>query len=87
MQRFQPRTLQSILRIAACLLVLKMTIGIVLVYRDYLPPDFRSDFLQGREEYFWNGYHWAFYTHIASSPCSLILGLILLSDRFRRRYH
>ena len=86
MQSLSPKSLRDILRILACVLVLKVTVGVVLAYRDYLPPDFGSDFLQGRAEYFWDGYHWAFYTHIASGPCSLMLGMIMLSNRFRRRF-
>lgn len=77
-------TLSVILRLLACVLVLKVTVSVVLVYPDYLPPRFDSGFLQGREAYFWDGYHWAFYAHIVSGPLSLITGLFLLSDRFRR---
>lgn len=70
----------------AVLLILKVTVAVVLGYVDYLPPNFDSDFLRGRQGYFWGAYHWAFYVHIATGPVSLILGLILVSDRFRKRY-
>ena len=80
------RRLQRILTWMTCVVILKVTIGIVLVYRDYLPPDFLSAFLRGRQDYFWDGYHWAFYVHIFAGPPTILLGMILLSDRFRRRW-
>ena len=55
-------------------------------YVDYLPPNFNSDFLRGRRNYFFGGYHWAFYTHIFSGPLALLLGTILMSDTVRRRW-
>ena len=79
-------TLNRVLTIVVCALILRVTAAIVWVYRDYVPPNFESDFLAGREGYFFNGYHWAFYSHIASGPVSLVVGLILLSDRFRVRF-
>ncbi len=85
------KTFDSIVRkrllpLLAGLLILRVTIVVVLNYRNYLPPDFESDFLQDREQYFWKGYHWAFYAHLVSGPLSLILGMILISDRFRTRF-
>ena len=77
---------QTILALVVCVLILKVTLVVTMNYRDYVPPDFESDFLQGRDAYFWNGYHWAFYSHIVAGPWTLIVGLILLSDRFRMRY-
>jgi hypothetical protein len=76
--------LPHILTILAALLVIKVTVSVVIEYRHYFPPDFRSDFLQGREAYFWNGYHWAFFAHLASGPVSLVLGTLLISERFRK---
>jgi hypothetical protein len=70
----------------AGLLVLKVTASIILNYVDYYPADFNSDFLRGRELYFSGRYRWAFYTHIASGPVSLVLGTILVSEWFRLRY-
>src|SRR5262249_36011955 len=55
-------------------------------YPDYFPPNFESDFLLGRDKYFFGAYQWAFYPHLVSGPISLFLGLILLSDRFRMRF-
>lgn len=74
---------RNALTLAAALLVLKVTAEVVLGYRNYLPPDFHSDFLHGRERYFSGGYQWAFYTHIASGPVTLVAGLLLVSERFR----
>jgi uncharacterized membrane protein len=68
------------------LVVLRVTAAVVLGFRSYFPADFDSDFLQGRESYFYGPYQGAFYTHILSGPLSLILGLILLSDRIRTSY-
>lgn len=76
----------QLLAIAAVLLILKVTASVVLGYRHYYPPNFRSDFLLGREPYFFGPYQWAFYTHIAVGPATLLLGLVLVSDRFRARY-
>ena len=86
MQKAQSTSQLRVLKLLVCLLILKVTISVILNYRDYMPPDFESDFLRGRELYFSGSYQWAFYTHIASGPCSLILGMILLSERFRRRF-
>lgn len=75
-----------LLPFVTALLIIRVTVAVVLNYREYLPPNFESDFLQDREGYFWKGYHWAFYTHLVSGPPSLILGMILISDRFRLRF-
>jgi hypothetical protein len=75
--------LSSIL-ILATLLIWKVTLSTVLAYGHYAPPDFRSDFLRGREAYFWNGYHVAFYIHLFSGPITLLLGTLLVSTRCRR---
>jgi hypothetical protein len=77
-----------VLRVLAFLalsLICKTVASVVWGYRQYLPPDFQSDFLQGRESYFGGAYGWAFYAHLAAGPASLILGTILLSGRFRQR--
>lgn len=74
-----------VLSILAVLLIWKVTVSVVIEYRNYIPPSFDSDFLRGREAYFWGAYAWAFYTHLVSGPVSLILGTVLLSDRVRRR--
>jgi hypothetical protein len=83
-QRAVSTTLLHWLRILAALLILKVTITIILGYRDYFPPDFASDFLRGRQSYFAGAYQWAFYTHIVAGPITLLLGLFLVSEQFRR---
>ena len=70
----------------AGVLILKVTVSVVSKYHNYLPPNFTSDFLRGREGYFPGVYQGAFYTHIMSGPISLILGLILVGERFRTRF-
>lgn len=67
------------------LLVLKVVVVVVLSYHDYLPPNFRSDFLHGRAAYFFGSYQWAFNTHIFSGPLSLVMGIVLSSEALRLR--
>ena len=74
------------LKLLACLSIGKIVVSVFLSYRDYIPPNFHSVFLQGREGYFWRGYHWAFYLHITTGPAALLVGMILLNDRFRQRF-
>ena len=78
--------MERLLVAAAGLLVVKITASVVWNYRHYLPPDFAADFLQGRQAYFFGPYQWAFYAHLASGPLTLILGLLLVSERFRLRF-
>ena len=80
------RLISAILRTALVLLALKVVLVTSISYRDYMPPNFDSDFLAGRQSYFWQGYHWAFYPHIVAGPVTLLLGLVLLSESFRRRW-
>lgn len=75
----------KILKFLVGALILKVNANIVLNYRDYFPPNFDSEFLNRREEYFYGPYQWAFWLHIAAGPLSLILGLLLINDRFRAR--
>ena len=86
MQTLRTANLRRALSILAGVLILKVTLSVVWGYRDYLPPNFKSDFLVGRESYFFGAYQWAFYTHIAAGPLTLIFGLVLISDRFRIRF-
>ncbi len=85
MQLFRSLTLGRVVTLMAALLLVKVTLSIVLGYRDYLPPNFRSDFLSGRQSYFFGAYRWAFYAHLASGPVTLLAGLALISESFRRR--
>jgi hypothetical protein len=84
MQKSSASALSRILTILAAVLIWKVTLSVVFDYWDYVPPDFQTDFLRGRESYFWSAYAWAFYAHLISGPPSLILGTILVSHRFRR---
>jgi hypothetical protein len=71
-------------------LICKVTLNVIVEYRNYLPPNFDSDFLRGREAYFWGAYGWAFYAHLIAGPASLLLGVILVNDGFRKfapRWH
>ena len=75
---------------AVALLILKVLLSVVIGYRDYFPPNFDADFLLGRGSYFWGPYCWAFYAHLVSGPATLLIGTVLISDRFRRlapRWH
>ena len=83
MQKTGSFTLPRVLTILAALLIWKVILSVVLECRNYVPPNFESDFLRGREAYFWGAYGWAFYTHLVSGPASLMLGTMLVSDRFR----
>jgi hypothetical protein len=85
MTAFRATSLRRGLTLLAAVLVLKVNFAVVWGYRNYLPPDFNSEFLRGREDYFAGAYQWAFYAHIASGPISLLLGTLLISETFRRR--
>jgi hypothetical protein len=86
MSKPRPTKLQRAMMLVVGLLIVKVTVEVVLGYRNYLPPSFQSEFLSGRESYFFGAYQWAFYPHIASGPVSLLLGMILLSERFRQQF-
>jgi hypothetical protein len=80
------RILTTILRWLAVALVLRVLAAILANYPDYFPPRFDSLFLQGREATFAGAYRVAFYAHIVSGPLVLVNGLVLLSERVRRRH-
>lgn len=75
-----------LVRRTAAAIVLVMAVKSLQPYADYLPPDFSSDFLMGRQRYFHGAYRWAFYPHIAAGPVTLVLGTLLVSDMFRQRF-
>ena len=79
------RRLLLALRVLVVLVVAKTIAATLANWPSYFPPDFRSDILLGREGYFFDGYHYAFYAHIIAGPLTLGLGLVLLSEGFRRR--
>jgi hypothetical protein len=83
MSKARSPALPRVLRALAAILIAKVTLSVLVEYRDYFPPNFGSDFLRGREPYFWGPYQWAFFAHLVSGPASLILGVVLASDRFR----
>jgi hypothetical protein len=78
--------MQRILSFLAGVLIFKVSLSVALEFRNYFPPDFESDFLNGRRAYFFGVYQWAFYAHVVSGPVSLLLGLILMSEQFRLRF-
>ncbi len=78
--------IKRVLLILAALLVFKVTLTVVLGYRDYFPPNFQTDFLAGRQAYFFGPYAVAFYVHLCSGPISLLFGLLLISDAVRARF-
>lgn len=82
----RPTSPGRILAVLAGVVVLKVVASVVSNHRDYIPPDFGSDFLRGREGYFWGAYALPFYVHIASGPVALILGLFLVVERGRARF-
>lgn len=71
------------IKVLATLLIVRVTLGVLLECRNYAPPNFSSDFLLGREPYFWGGYAVAFYVHLVAGPVTLLLGLLLVSRRYR----
>lgn len=62
------RNLQRVLTVVAGILIVKVTVEVMVGYVNYFPANFGSDFLRGRELYFFGPYQWAFYPHIASGP-------------------
>ena len=59
--------------------------GILANYSSYFPPDFESDFLFGRGDYFWGWYSTAFYFHIVFSPLALLTGLLGFSNKLLKK--
>jgi len=80
------QSLRMALNLAVTLLILKVTASIVANYVDYWPPDFTAEFLRGRKATFFSRYQWAFYPHILSGPLTIILGMVLMSARFRQQF-
>ena len=77
---------RPLLKPSTGLLVCVVLAGILRPYPRYLPPDFTSDFLLGRDPYFFGGYQWAFYAHLAAGPVTLLFGLALMTAALRRRF-
>jgi hypothetical protein len=74
------------LALLAAAVVVKVTLGVLLGYGAYFPPDFELGFLHGRQAYFHGVYAVAFYSHVVVGPVTLLLGLVLVSETPRRRY-
>ncbi|TWT37231.1 hypothetical protein KOR34_21780 [Posidoniimonas corsicana] len=77
---------QRVILWLSCWLVLQTLLRILLGYGEYLPPNFRSEFLLGRETTFFGAYQWAFYAHLASGPFCLLSGLALMAERAWRSW-
>lgn len=75
-----------ILKWMSYILIVKVTLNVIAFYPGYFPPNFETDFLLGRQDYFWGAYSWSFYVHLISGPPTLIVGLLLLSQGFRKRW-
>lgn len=86
MQKQQSPLWRIIPRLLACLLICKTVLSVVANYPSYLPPNFNSDFLRGREQSFFGSYQWNFNVHIISGPCTLILGMLLLNRTFLQHF-
>ena len=84
--RVRYKILTTVLRWLAVVLILRVLAAIFANYPDYFPPNFDSDFLQGRQSTFLGAYRAAFYVHIISGPVVLFNGLIQLSEYVRRRH-
>ncbi len=84
MQKAGPSVLARALSVVTLVLIVRVALGVLFEYHHYFPPNFQSDFLRGREPYFWGGYQWAFFVHLISGPVSLLLGTLLVSNRFRK---
>jgi uncharacterized membrane protein len=80
------KTLTTVLRWLAVVIILRVLFVILANYPDYFPPNFDSLFLQDREATFIGAYRAAFYVHIFSGPFVLFNGLILLNESLRRRH-
>ena len=76
----------NVLKWLTALLILKVTVSVVMIYDGYLPPDFSMTFLHSRQDYFWSSSSWSSYIDLVSEPPILIVGLIVLNDRFRMRF-
>lgn len=78
--------LQFIAWLAATLLIARVTVAVVMGYVHYFPPNFYSEFLTGRKDYFYGPYQIAFWIHILFSPLVMFSGMWLLTGPLRRLY-
>lgn len=77
----------DVARWTALAVIVRITVAIVSNYTAYFPPDFRSLFLEGRQNSFWGVYSVAFYAHILTAPLVLLSGTVLLSGWVLRNHH
>jgi len=74
------------LKLLTAVLICKTVLAVMLAYVDYIPANFKNDFLLGRRSYFYGWYCIAFYTHIFAGPAALLMGLLLMSQAFLRAF-
>ena len=86
----QGSRLETMKRFAFWLIVVlffKVVVVILLEYRNYFPADFTSNFLAGREAYFFGSYRVAFYAHIVSGPICLLIAAFLMFSGKQKSLH
>lgn len=86
MNTSRSRLLKNLFMGAVALLGVRVFLGILSEYPKYLPPDFDSAFLTGREKSFTPFYATAFYIHLVSGPLAILLGCFLVWSRGRGRW-
>ncbi len=59
---------------------------ILLIFINYIPPNFHKGFLIGKEGYFYKGYNYFFYTHIFGGIIALLMGCILFMYPFQYKF-
>ena len=83
---FTKARISGLFKVLAAIVVAKVTLEVAWNNRHYFPPDFQTAFLIGRQHYFYGVYKYAFFSHVVFGPVSLLLGLLLISTRFRHRW-
>ena len=74
------RSAERVLSVLVGVLILKVTSSVVANYHSYFPPDFASDFLHGREPYFWRAINGPSTRTSSPAPSRWCWGLILVGD-------
>ncbi|TWU51863.1 DUF1559 family PulG-like putative transporter [Rubripirellula reticaptiva] len=72
--------------ISVTALATKVWLLILWEYRNYLPPNFDSAFLNGMQGNFYGWYATAFYAHIVAGPISIVSAAFLMSSGLRSRH-
>ncbi len=90
--RLKDRTVSTIFFVAVSVWFTKVLFSILIGFANYFPPNFKSGFLLGRDDYFFGIYQYAFYAHLFFGPTALLLGTVLFLQgkqviRFRPRIH